>query len=250
MLTQRLALGATALFVAVTGGGSSATRTDFRLVFDGKHNAALLHQGTFTTSAPFCPSGTAEDISVDGGTDIARRRFRCVDGADFTALVSPLPAEHGGIGVWQIVDGTGRLADLRGKGTFTSTRVDGRSDDPATITFRSTWEGVADFDVEPPSLAIAKASAKKLRRPKGTYTARITFSLADAVGGPVSYQLELNDLRTHRGLVFRIGTATAPDVSLTARVKPSPRSRTLQVKLSASDVVGNTATVTGALRLH
>jgi hypothetical protein len=72
-------MGATIVFVAVTAGASGAAPTDFRLVLDGKHNAALLHEGTFTTSASFCTSGAAEDISVDGSTDTAQRRFRCGD---------------------------------------------------------------------------------------------------------------------------------------------------------------------------
>lgn len=250
VLGGRLVLGVVALSVAVTGGAGGAPRTDFRLVFDGKHNAALLHEGTFTTSASFCPSGAGEDISVDGATDTAQRRFRCSDRNDFTAQISPLPAEHGGTGVWQIVGGSGPLADLRGKGTFTSTRLSGRSDDPSTITFRSTWQGVVDFDVEPPRLAVTKASAKKLRRPKGAYTVRLALSLEDAAGGPVSYQLELNEPRTRRGLVFRIGTAASPSVNLTLRVKPPRGARTLQIKLTAGDAVGNGATVSRSLRLR
>jgi hypothetical protein len=243
-------MGATIVFVAVTAGASGAAPTDFRLVLDGKHNAALLHEGTFTTTASFCASGAAEDISVDGSTDTAQRRFRCGDGDDFVAQISPLPAEHGGTGVWQIVAGSGRLASLRGKGTFSSTRLGGRSDDPATITFRSTWTGVADFDVDPPRLAVAKASATKLHRPKGAYAVRLALSLEDAAGGPVSYQLEINEPRTRRGLAFRIGTAPSPTVNLTLRVKPPRGARTLQVKLSASDAVGNNATVTESLRLR
>jgi len=242
-------MGTAVVFVAVTAGASGAAPTNFRLVFDGKHNAALLHEGTFTTSASFCSSGAAEDISVDGATDTAQRRFRCTNGGDFTAQLSPLPAEHGGTGVWQIVAGGGPLANLRGKGTFSSTRLEGQSDDPTTITFRSTWTGVVDFDVEPPRLAVAKASASKLRRPKGAYTVRLALSLEDAAEGPVSYQLEINEPRTRRGLVFRIGTAASPAVNLTLRVKPPRGTRTLQVKLSASDAVGNNATVTRSLRL-
>jgi len=53
--------------------------------------------------------------------------------------VGRLSAEHGGTGTWQIVSGTGSLADLRGKGNFTSVRTGGDPNDPETITFRSTW---------------------------------------------------------------------------------------------------------------
>ncbi len=73
-----------------------------------------------TRSAPIlaatCPSGSAADVSVEATTDTALRRFTCAGGGDFSARIAPLPAEHGGTGTWQIVDGTGPLAGLRGKG--------------------------------------------------------------------------------------------------------------------------------------
>ena len=237
--------------VAASAGAAGHSRTSFQLVFDGSHNAALLHEGQFTTSATFCPSGSAEDVSLDAPSETAVRRFRCSGSAgEFSARVTPLPAEHGGIGTWQVVDGAGPLATLRGKGTWTSTRTAGRPDDPATITFRSSWAGVVDFDTDPPRVAVTKASAKKLRKPKGTYTLKLSLSLEDDAGGPVSYQVEVNDPRTRRGLAFRIGQATAPTVSLTIRLKVPAPTRTLQLRLSATDVVGNEATAAAGVRLR
>jgi hypothetical protein len=98
-----------AAFIFVTAGAAARTAPlSFRLVFDGRHNAALLHEGTFTSSASFCPSGSAADVSVEATTDTALRRFTCLGGGgDFSARIAPLPAEHGGTGTWQIVDGTG-----------------------------------------------------------------------------------------------------------------------------------------------
>src|SRR5207247_1902836 len=80
------------------------------------------------------------------------------------AAARPRPAEHGGSGTWQIIDGTGPLANLHGKGTFTSSLVSGHSDDPPTIVFRSTWNGVADFDAQPPTVVLKAAVVRKLER--------------------------------------------------------------------------------------
>jgi hypothetical protein len=247
VISAAAALSAAVTLIAVADAGNR-DRAQFQLVFDGRHNPALLHEGTFTSSASFCPSGSAEDVDIDAPSETAQRRFRC-SGGDFIASVTPLPAEHGGIGVWEIHDGIGALAKLRGKGTWTSTRTALRTDDPATITFRSTWSGVVDFDVDAPQVTIASASAKKLRRPKGTYSVRLTLSLADAAGGPVAYQLEVNEPRTRRGLVFRVGSAAGSPINLTVRAKPPRGARGLQVKLTATDVVGNTATTAKTLTL-
>ena len=63
----------------------------------------------------------------------------------------------GRVKLTQIIDGTGPLANLHGKGTFTSSLVSGHSDDPPTIVFRSTWNGVADFDAQPPTVVLKAA---------------------------------------------------------------------------------------------
>src|SRR5690349_11701378 len=155
--------------VLSTGGAGVAAPASFQLVFDGKHQANLLHEGTFTTSSSSCPTGTAEDVSIDENTLTATRQFTCAAGGSFTATVGPLPAEHGGAGTWRIVSGTGSLADLRGKGNFTSVRTGGDPNDPETITFRSTWTGVADLDATPPVGKVTRWQARKLKRPKRTY---------------------------------------------------------------------------------
>ena len=140
--------------------GASAAPASFQLVFDGHHVAAqcppacnaegLVHVGTFTTNDARCLSGHGEDVaqSYEGREVVATRLFAC-DGssATFTATVYPFIAEHGiGTGEWQIVSGTGPLADLRGKGSFSSVITSGDLDNSATMTFRSTWTGVVDLD--------------------------------------------------------------------------------------------------------
>jgi hypothetical protein len=242
-----------AALIFVTAGAAVTTAApSFRLVFDGKHNAALLHEGTFTTSASFCPSGSAADVSVEATTDTALRRFACSGGGgDFSARIAPLPAEHGGMGTWQIVDGTGPLADLRGKGTWTSTRLSGRPDDPATITFRSSWEGVAAFDVSPPASAITSATARKLKRPKGAYAMRVVLSLTDNGGDLVSYLFQVVDPRKPRSsLIYKLGQTSSGSAALTFRIKPAKGTRALRVDVVATDAVGNETPAKKLLRLR
>jgi hypothetical protein len=240
-----MAAGATAT------GGSRAAPASFKLVFEGRHNAALLHEGTFTSSVVGCLSGSAADVSFDTDTESALRRFSCAGSkGEFTARVAPLPAEHGGLGSWQIVAGNGPLANLRGKGTWTSTRLAGRPDDPATIVFRSTWDGVVDFDVTAPTVGVTSVGVRKLRRPKGTYRLRVVLALSDAEGGVVSYRLEVVDPRKPLNLLgWKKGETTATSVA-TVRVHPAKTTRILQLKIAANDAVGNDATFTRTVRLR
>jgi hypothetical protein len=234
--------------VWISGGGIAAPPS-FQLVFDGHHNAQLQHEGTFTTSASWCPSGSVAEVSIDSTTDTATRRFTCAGGGDFTATVRPLPAEHGGGGTWQIVGGTGPLANLRGKGTFASALVSGHPDDPATIVFRSTWSGFADFDVDPPTVALKAAAVYKLKRPLGTYTVRLALSLTDSGGGGVSYVLQIVDpKKPTRAFVFKLGQ-TAGDVASTFRIKVPTTMRAVRLKVDASDAVGNPAAFSRTIRL-
>jgi hypothetical protein len=248
MLTARALAIAAAILIAA-GGAEATGPPSFHLVFDGRHNASLLHEGAFATSSSLCATGVAGDLSVDATTDTAVRRFTCATGGEFTAKVTPLPAEHGGIGSWQIVDGTGPLANLRGKGTFTSTRLSGRPDDPATITFRSTWEGVADFDVAPPHVAVMSSTVRKLKRPKGAYDIRLALSITDAGSDLVSYVLQIVAKKPRSALVYRVGQTTTGTVTQTLRLKPAKTVRTVQLEVDATDAVGNEAALTKTIRL-
>jgi hypothetical protein len=249
MRTARTIGAVFVLLVLVTSAGANAAPSAFHLVFDGRHNAALLHEGSFTSSFVACPSGSAADVNVDSTTDTSLRRFTCGDGGAFTAEISPLPAEHGGIGVWQIVSGTGPLADLRGKGTFSSTRLAGRSDDPSTIVFRSTWDGVADFDVAPPAIVVTRVTIRKLKRPKGSYTLRAAVTFPGE--STVSYVLQVADPRRPlNALVYKVGQTENGSVTTTSRLKPAKSTRTLAIKVDASDPVGNGGTATKTVRLR
>lgn len=236
--------------VVAAGRAAVAEPTAFQLVFDGAHNAELLHQGTFTTSSPWCPSGSAVDISVDSGTDTARRRFSCVDGGEFIAELTPLPAEHGGSGSWRIVGGSGPLADLRGKGTFTSTRLAGNPQDPATITFRSVWDGATDLDTTGPAVRITGWSARKLPRPAGSFGVRLALALTDS-GGPVSYTLQVVDpKRPARAFAYKLGRTTTGAATLTFRITVPKTIRVVRVEVDAEDAVGNQSAFAKAVRLR
>jgi hypothetical protein len=242
-------LAMAALTFVVTSGAGGAPPS-FQLVFDGKHNDALLHEGTFTTSSAWCSSGSAADVEVDDLTLTATRKFTCAEGGTFTAKVGSLRAEHGGSGRWRIVAGTGPLANLRGSGTFTSVLLTGSTDNPATITFRSTWQGVADFDAVPPTVGLASSSVTKLKRPPGTYSVRLMLSLADTGGGPVSYSLQVIEPKTRRMLAFRSGMAATGTAALSLRVRVAKSVRLVQISVNAADAVGNESTFTKKLRLR
>jgi hypothetical protein len=234
-----------------TGGAGAAAPASFQLVFDGHHNASLLHEGTFTTSSSLCSSGKAADVSVDEQTLTALRRFNCDAGGDFTAKVGRLSGEHGGSGSWQIVAGSGPLADLRGKGTFTSVRLTGDPNNPETITFRSTWTGVADLDATPPTIGVRHWRAKKLERPKGAYKVTLALSLTDNGGGPVSYELQLVDPRKpSHSFAFKLGKTGSGLVTRSLRIKVGKRTRRVQLKIDASDAVGNQSAFAKTFRLR
>jgi hypothetical protein len=243
----------TALFAA----GAAAAPSGFDLVFEGAHTPAtfdspngLQHEGPFRSSASFCLSGYAVDVQITG--DTALRKFTCSNsGGDFTARITPLPAEHGGSGTWQIVEGTGPLASLRGKGTWTSVLVDGTPSDPASVTFHSTWQGVTDFDTAGPTIAVSKSSARKLRRPKGSYQLRLALSLRDGPGNLVTYRITVIDTRkTLAPLATKTGETSSGTVSASFRIRPTKSTRTLRLKIEATDPVGNDSALAKTLRLR
>ena len=247
---------ATLVALALPAAGTSKNRVqaaapEFQLVFDGKHTPSLLHEGPFTTNASFCPSGYAMDTGVDSATETALRKFTCGSSGGFTAQLGRLPAEHGGSGIWHIVEGSGPLADLRGKGTWSSVRLGGTLTDPASITFRSTWKGAAALDAAPPTIAASKRSAQKLRRPKGAYRIRIVLSLNDAAGSAVSYTMAVIDpRRPNDWLATKSGATSSGTAAFSLRVRPAKRTRILHLKVDASDAVGNSTAFATTLRLR
>ena len=240
-LTAALSVG------AISANGRPGGASPFDLVFEGRHEVAadspvgLWHVGRFTASGSFCSAGSATTIEMRGNTPAdaeGKRVLTCADGSgSATALVFPMESEHGGTGSWRIISGTGDYAKLRGRGTFRSVRTGGDPDVFESITFRSTWAGVADRDDTPPGLAVSRMSVARLSRPPGSYILGIAFSAQEAQGNAVRY---LIDVRVRgRFLASRVGEMASGKTSATIRVRPAKNVRRLHVEITASDPLGN-----------
>jgi hypothetical protein len=97
------------------------------------------------------------------------------------------------ITTWQILDGSGEYADLRGRGWVRAEPLEIRD---SVVTFRSTLGGVADRDAIAPTIGISSARATKLRRPARAYSIRVALALRDDVeGNSVSYTLRVFSAR-------------------------------------------------------
>jgi hypothetical protein len=208
------------------------------------------HVGTFTSGAPFCESGTVDYVAAPGQNEEARR-YTCSDGSGTLTLAEP----GGGQGrEWTIVEGSGRYAGLRGKGSYSFEPL---SDGPPAWVFRTTLQGFADADAVAPSVAFTSARAIKLRRPPGSYSIRVALSLRDDVeGNMVAYTLRVKEGPDHPRdrwlpeLDRMEGSTASGSVSTTLRVYPSSkRVRNVVLLLSASDPVGNEVSIARSLKL-
>jgi hypothetical protein len=251
-VSRLLAIGALAAGVGAVVSGASGAPTAFRLDFTGRHvvDAALpggiRHEGRFTASAPFCPSGTAvdvRDIEVEPLTVL--RTHTCDDGSgSFTAFMPTLADEHGGSGSWKIVDGTGRYATLRGFGTYTGHIVSGDPNNFESIVYTTSWQGVVDFDAVAPTVA-AHATSKKLRKPPRSYSVRTAI---DAHEGPVTYSVDIRAGRSF--LAFKRGTSSSGRIAVTKRLRAPRGARALTVIVTVADAVGNETVSTLPVRLR
>ena len=180
--------------MAALAASSAAGR--FELMFQASHEAVpasptypfgLRHTGTFTSGAPFCPTGTLVDIQVLGGVSSplrARRQYTCDDGSgSLVFFVDDPELEHGSTGTWSIEEGTGRYAGLRGRGQYRGEILSGSPSDFGSVVFRASWQGVADVDAVAPTISVTSARATKLRRPAGAYSIRVALVMRDDVDG-------------------------------------------------------------------
>jgi len=238
---------------AVAASATTAGPSSVALVFDGAHYAGigptnLHHEGSFTASSTLCPAGYGADREFVHPMAMLRE-YMCEDGSgSFTALVDPILAEHGGPGVWKIMGGTGRYAKLRGRGTFESEFVSGSLADEATVAFRSTWVGVADFDDIAPTIRAIRASASKLRRPKGVYLLRIAFSTRDDLAGNAVEYAVFPSSGPSR-LPFAEGRTTSGAVSVALQIRPPSPRRQLLVEIRTTDPVGNQRKLVRSVKL-
>ena len=205
------------------------------------------HVGTFTSGAPFCESGTIDDLGSRRRNE-TDRRYTCGDGSGGLTLVERNfgGGDDRGGREWMIVGGSGGYAALRGKGSYSYEVL---SEYPPAVVYRTTLRGVAVADAVAPSVAFTSASATKLRRPAGSYSIRVAFSLRDDFEGPpIAYKLGVTERR--HVLASTTGTTASGSVSTTVRVCPSSkRVRSVDLRLSASDWIGNDVSITRPLKL-
>jgi len=248
---------------AVAAVAARSAASPFELVFRGKHEPmptsdkyplGLRNTGTFTSSAPFCSSGTAVDLDLVGpdSGNRAIRLYTCADGSgSLTIWVETPLLEHGSAadGGWHIVAGTGRYLDLRGKGTYRGEFVSGDPNIAESVVFRSTMRGFADADAIAPTVVVSSAKVTKLQRPAGAYSIRLALSIRDNVeGNAVAYTVTATS--GGASLANRFGTTASGTVSMTLRVRPpSTRARTIVLRIRATDPVGNEGSVSRAVKL-
>jgi hypothetical protein len=239
-----MALG---MVFALLTTGASAAPTPFSLTFQGTHVSdpttpfGLRHEGRFTASAPFCSSGRAYDTrQIDEAGDLtAWRIHECDDGSgSFTALLPTVRNEHAGNGIWTIVEGTGRYAQLRGQGTYIGTHVSGDPNNFATVSYRTQWQGVVDFDADPPAIESLSASAKKLPKRVPTYTLRVAITARDP-SSPISYTVVVQAGKVPLVPLARKITSTTSGAVVALRIQPPRGARSVRISLTATDVLGN-----------
>lgn len=240
---------------ALVANRATAAPTPVSLTFDGAHfvdstlPGGLRHDGRFTASAPFCSAGRAYDVRHFEREPLDLLRMHtCDDGSgSFTAFMPVVRNEHGGGGTWQIVEGTGRYATLRGFGTYTGTLISGNANVFETISYRTSWQGVVDFDADPPAIERFTTSTRKLRRPARTYELRLALTMRDT-GVPITYTVDVQAGRATLG--SRRGATASGQATMTIRIRPSRSVRSARILLAARDAVGNETTASRSVRLR
>lgn len=253
--TVAATLAAGVALVPLAFGSADASEPSL-LTFEGAHyvdttlSGGLRHDGRFTASAPFCSAGRAYDTRhLDtAGWLTVQRLHTCDDGSgSFTVFMPMVRNEHGGSGTWQIVEGTGRYATLRGLGTYTGTVVSGDRDVFETIAYRTSWQGAAGFDADPPAIDAFVATARKVRQRPRTYVLRVDLTARDATAA-VEYTVDV--LAGRSRLDFKSGTTASGQGTITFRLRPPRGASSVRVVLTARDALGNETAVSRSVRLR
>jgi hypothetical protein len=248
---------------AVGAAASPMTAIPFELVVDGSNQQVpqspdfpfgVRHVGTFTASSPFCASGTFADLTndfLDSSAD--SRLYTCADGSgtlttqqeDWFELKPPYTS------TWHILGGTGSFADLRGKGSyFGGPPLGGNHEDPFSVTYRSTYRGIVDFDVVGPTITVSNAKLTKLRRPAGAYSLRLALSMSDKErGSRISYTVWVEPGGGGLYIAQKKGSTAAGTVTMTIRFRPASGMRAVRLELGAEDPVGNWRWITHRMSL-
>ena len=222
-----------------TSAASSAPKP-FELLFDGEYawngDVEPWLVGSFTSKAPFCESGSVIATAL-------WHQFACADGS------GSLKLELVGID-WSILEGTAQYAGLRGRGTFTTTAPNGDLWDYFG-PFHSAFEGLVAEDTVAPTIAVASATASKVKGTKGVYTIPVDLDIRDDVGdNPVNYKVIVTrESGAGPWLASRSGEAIG-EIFFEFRVRrPNAGVRGLLIRTTARDPVGNESTLDVRVRL-
>lgn len=248
MRRQLITLGLVAAMVAVVTSAAGAAPSAFHLTVEGRTGralgGALLREGTFRASQPFCSSGTAVDLWASPARPVVSYGLLSCDDGSGSLTVRLVEAEHttGRTGIWQVVEGTGPYKELRGMGTFTGIPLGNDTGQPGSPGFRTEWNGIADFDVVAPPIVVLRSSAWKRPGAVRDYVVSVAFTAADDVdGNKVSYRVSA--LRSGGLVASKQGDLVTGATSVSLRIRPRGRPRTVRLKIQAWDPVGNTRVV-------
>ena len=207
----------------------------FELVLQAGHEAmppsptypfGLRHTGTFTSSAPFCPSGTLVDIQVLGGVSTpirARRQFTCDDGSGSTGHLGGHPR----CGTW-LHKHMERRGGNRPLCRHARTRAVSRSRSSAAV--RSTSGAWSSGDVagvrglrrgRADDLGVERDARRSFADPPGHTRSGSLWSCATTsptTSSPISVTASGG-----RTPVTKLGTTATGSASLTFRMRPPER---------------------------
>ena len=234
LLGVAVAAGVAVVFACLSVRATAAP-APFLLTFDGAHSVD-----------PLCPTGSATTVASprprrsapqDGPTTWVTPQMRgdfltsCASTRATTAaaasrrIMPTVRGEHGGTGSWRILEGTGRYATLRGLGTYTGTLISGDPDVFATISYRTNWQGVVDFDADPPTIETFTTTPRKLRLRLRTYALQVGLAARDP-SAPVSYTV---DVRAGRApLAFKQGSTASGQATITLQIRPPRAARSVE----------------------
>jgi hypothetical protein len=152
-------------------------------------------------------------------------------------------------GTWQIVEGTGSYTSFRGKGEVTGIPLSGSPQQPQTLTLSCDVAGNRRLRRPVPGDRDLAPERHQLRRPSGAYMIRIAFSARDNV----QENTVLYGVRAYwpgaSHFVVKQGQTGSGELTVSLRVRLTTSARRVQLKVTASDPLGNEGALTRLVRL-